>query len=377
MTKEQTVRINDVLVVGGGVIGLSLAWELARRGQSVAIIDASEIGRGASWAGAGILPPTPKIGAVDPYEQIRGLSHRLHQQWAERLQHETGIDTGYHRCGGVYLASTAGEVATLAANRLWWDEHGIEYEAWSVADVARNEPNLVDFSSKHLKSAWFLPDECQLRNPRHMKALVAACAQTGVTLNSNCPFEKVIQERGQVLGVKAGGQDFFSKQVCICTGAWARGMLEDFGVSNGIMPVRGQMLLYACPQRLLQRVVNEGHRYLVPRKDGYLLAGSVEEEVGYVVETTDVAVTQIRSWAETVLPQLRQCTIERSWAGLRPGSYDGFPYIGEVPGFSNLYVAAGHFRSGLHLSCATAELLADVMQGIQPPIDLHPFRIGR
>lgn len=358
-------------------MGLSLAWELSGRGRRVAVIDAGEIGRGASWAGAGILPPTPKTGAIDPYDQMRAMSHELHRVWAECLRRDTGIDTGYHRCGGVYLATTAGEVATLAANRLWWDEHGIEYEAWTMEDLVRHEPNLADFASQHLKSAWFLPDECQLRNPRHLKALAMACSQQGVKFYSHCPFERVLHEQGRVTGVNANGRNFVAQQVCICTGAWARGMLEGLGFDNGIMPVRGQMLLYASSQPLLHRVVNEGHRYLVPRDDGLLLAGSVEEEVGYVVETTEVAVTQIRSWAEAVLPQLRQCSIEKSWAGLRPGSYDGFPYIGGVPGIENLYVAAGHFRSGLHLSCATAVLLADALEGKNSQIDMHPFRVGR
>lgn len=367
----------EVLIIGGGVVGLSLAWELSGRGRRVAVIDAGEIGRGASWAGAGILPPTPKTGAIDPYDQMRAMSHELHRVWAECLRRDTGIDTGYHRCGGVYLATTAGEVATLAANRLWWDEHGIEYEAWTMEDLVRHEPNLADFASQHLKSAWFLPDECQLRNPRHLKALAMACSQQGVKFYSHCPFERVLHEQGRVTGVNANGRNFVAQQVCICTGAWARGMLEGLGFDNGIMPVRGQMLLYASSQPLLHRVVNEGHRYLVPRDDGLLLAGSVEEEVGYVVETTEVAVTQIRSWAEAVLPQLRQCSIEKSWAGLRPGSYDGFPYIGGVPGIENLYVAAGHFRSGLHLSCATAVLLADALEGKNSQIDMHPFRVGR
>ncbi len=124
-------------------------------------------------------------------------------------------------------------------------------------------------------------------------------------------------------------------------------------------------------------VVNEGHRYLVARRDGRLLAGTIEEEVGYVEETTDEAQSQIRTWAERILPQLRHQPIEKTWAGLRPGSFDGFPYMGSVPGHEQLFLAAGHFRSGIHLSCATAVLMANLMEGLANPIDLHPFRVGR
>lgn len=341
------------------------------------MLDSGEIGRGASWAGAGILPPTPRRAAVDPYDQLCALSHQLHREWAAQLYQESGIDTGYRRCGAIYVATSAGEMATLAANRLWWDEHGIEYDTWSTEELIRQEPHLADFTRRAIKSAWFLPDECQLRNPRHLKALALACANRGVELHSHCAVGEFVREQEKVVGVAAGELTFLAEQICICAGAWARGMLEEFGFPNGIMPVRGQMLLYRCPRPLLGRIVNEGHRYLVPREDGLLLAGSIEEEVGYVVETTEVAVTQIRGWAEAVLPELINCGIEKSWAGLRPGSYDGFPYLGRIPGVENLFVAAGHFRSGLHLSCATAVVLADEMLGQPGPVDLHPFRVGR
>ena len=143
------------------------------------------------------------------------------------------------------------------------------------------------------------------------------------------------------------------------------------------MPVRGQMVLYHCDRPWLTSVVNEGHRYLVPRRDGRLLAGSIEEEVGYVEEPTREGLAEISAWAEGTPPQLKRHSVEQTWAGLRPGSFDGFPSMGNVPGHEQLFLAAGHFRSGIHLSCSTAVLMANLMQGIANPIDLHPFRVGR
>jgi glycine oxidase len=367
----------DSLVVGGGVIGLSLAWELAGRGKRVCLVDAGEIGQAASWAGAGILPPSPQKGAVDPYEQLKALSHALHPQWADRLREETGIDTGYQRCGGLYLAVSPAEAATLAANSLWWSEHGIEFECWTGAQLLQEEPNLNRSFGAGPASAWYLPDECQLRNPRHLKALVAACKKRGVGLLANTPMDELQVKNGKVTGIQANGRVLQAEQVCISTGAWARSALQRLGFETGIMPVRGQMVLYRCPRTLLARVINDGNRYLVPRADGRLLAGSVEEEVGYVVETTEDVLRQIRTWAERLVPTLAQCEVERSWAGLRPGSYDGFPYLGKVPSIEGLFVAAGHYRSGLHLSCATAVVMADAMFGQPNNINLHPFRLGR
>lgn len=375
------------IVVGGGVIGLSLAWELAGRGHSVTVLESAQVGRGASWAGAGILPPTAQRGTHDPYEQFRRMSHELHPLWAERLAAVTGIDNGFSRCGGVYLASTAAEVATLAANRWWWEEHGIEHQAWTIAQLLQHEPALMqgragdsphaDAGRTAIRSAWFLPDECQIRNPHHLQALAAACRKSGVELveqTAATGFESTSSGGVQVFTERGNYQ---ADQVCICSGAWARRMLEELGQASGIMPVRGQIILYACDRPMLNSVVNEGHRYLVARRDGRLLAGSIEEEVGYVIETTEQGLTQIRTWAEGILPQLKDQPIEKTWAGLRPGSYDSFPYMGRVPGHAQLYLAAGHFRSGIHLSCATAVLMANEMEGIANPIDLHPFRIGR
>ncbi|MEZ6134313.1 MAG: glycine oxidase ThiO [Pirellulaceae bacterium] len=377
----------DALIVGGGVIGLSLAWELAMKraiiGDSwrIGVIDGAAIGRGASWAGAGILPPAAKRTAHDPLDQLRARSHQLHPQWAQRLRDETGIDTGFQRCGGVYLATTVAEAATLAANRFWWDEHGIEYAAWDARELVAHEPALAKFADR-LLAAWFLPDECQLRNPRHLQALAVACMQRGVELMPGRLMEHPLFDNQVVSGVairQADGasQVLSAKRVCVCAGAWARQTLDKLGIRTGLMPVRGQMMLYRASSQLLHRVINEGHRYLVPRDDGRILAGSVEEEVGYVIETTNEAISRIGGWAEGVLPQLRECEVERQWAGLRPGSYDGYPYMGPVPGAENLFVAAGHFRSGLHLSCATAEIMAEVMQGETSSLDLYPFRVGR
>jgi glycine oxidase len=137
------------------------------------------------------------------------------------------------------------------------------------------------------------------------------------------------------------------------------------------------MVLYNTDATLLQHVVNEGHRYLVARDDGRLLAGSCEEEVGFDVSTTDTMIRQLRDWAESILPQLQHANIEKTWAGLRPGTFDGLPYIGQVPNNHQLFVASGHYRAGLHLSCATAVVIADLMQDHKPAIDLSAFRIGR
>ena len=371
--------LQAVLVIGAGVIGLSVAYELATRGKRVTIIDQSLFGRGASWAGAGILPSAAKQSIVDPLEQLRSLSHKLHAQWAEQLLIQTSIDTGFRRCGGIYLARSAAEAATLAAQENWWREHGIPFVRLTAPDLRTYEPELSHLlDSGSVRSAWYLPDECQLRNPRHLQALAQACRQMGVDFWENYPLATiVIDSNRRATAIGASKIPIVADQVCICSGAWARQHLEQLQFHSGIMPVRGQMILFQLEKKFLRSVINEGPRYLVPRDDGRVLAGSSEEEVGYRIETTEEILSQLQTWASGLVPALQPEKIERTWAGLRPGSYDGLPYIGQVPGTENLFLAAGHFRSGLHLSCATAVVVADLIEGKPPRIDIEPFRIGR
>ncbi len=367
-----------VLVLGGGVMGLSAAWELSRRKFRVTVVDRGPIGRGASWAGAGILPAVPLRNIVDPYEQLQALSHRLHGEWAEQLRQATGIDTGFRRCGGIHLALTPAEAATLAGNRYWWDEHAIAYEQLSPERLVEIEPTLGRTVGRMVGPAWLLPEEFQLRNPWHLRALMEACRRHGTQMMPETEILHLDAQGGRVQSaVTKEGRAIPADYFLICAGAWARQFLLQLGLPNGIMPIRGQMLLYQAPTPLLAHIINVGNRYLVPREDGRILAGSVEEEVGYECATTPEALADLKRWSESVVPELRDIPIETSWAGLRPGSFDGLPYIGGIPGLENAAVAAGHFRSGLHLSCGTAVLVADLVSGQRPTIDLTPFRVGR
>lgn len=370
--------ISDCLIIGGGVVGLSIAYELAGRNFSVQILDQAEVGRGASWAGAGILPPSPTQGAVDPLDQLRGMSHQLHAKWASDLKKITGVDTGYQRCGGLYLARSAAERATLHGQQEWWTTHGIKAEFWTKATAYKLEPSLKSIlDDQSVKAIWHLPDECQLRNPRHLKALAVACRLRGVEIHEHVAVEHLVPTADDYIEAVAHDHRFKASQACVCSGAWSRLLLDQMGIPTGIMPVRGQMVLYNTERPLLHHVVNEGNRYLVARDDGRLLAGSCEEEVGFELATTESMIRQLRAWAEGILPQLHAAPVEMTWAGLRPGTFDGLPYLGQVPNLKQVFVASGHYRAGLHLSCATAVIIADLMQGHQPAINLCAFRVGR
>ena len=367
---------NEVILIGGGVIGLSIAYELTSRGQQVRILErGKQIAHEASWAGAGILPPANPDSALNPCDKLRGISHRLHPQWAERLQQESGIDTEFRKCGGIYLAKKPGEAASLAGYISMLNQEGIEASFVPKDKLLALEPTL---DAEQFQAAYLLPDEMTLRNPRHVKALAKACELRGVRIDTQCEVLDIESTNGIITGLKTTAGPVIGEQYCITSGAWSSEILKQVtAIPTGIVPIRGQMILFEAPQSLIHHILNEGSRYLVPRADGKVLAGSCEEEVGFQKGTTPEMLNQLADFAYSLVPALKKHEITMSWSGLRPGSFDGVPYIGKVPNVNNLFMASGHFRSGIHLSTGTAVLMADLLEGKEPEISVEHFGIIR
>jgi glycine oxidase len=366
----------DVVILGGGVIGLSIARELAGEGIRVAVVERGEPGREASWAGAGILPPANRATASHPYDQLRGLSMELHATWAAQLREETGIDTGFSLCGGLYLARSPGEAAALRGMSLAWEDEQIVVERWEPARLAEAEPELGQVAQRVLACYW-LPGEAQLRNPRHLRALVASCRIRGVELLSHCEVTGWRQPDDRLTSVMTSHGEIHADQFCLCAGAWTQCLLAELQLSSSILPIRGQMLLFRAERPPVGRILNEGSRYLVPRDDGHVLVGSTEEEAGFDKRTTEAGLAELRSFALALIPSLADAPLVDSWAGLRPATLDGFPYLGRIRGTSNGFIAAGHFRSGLYLSPGTAVVMSQLIRRESPAIDLAPFSLIR
>jgi glycine oxidase len=370
--------MDDVLIIGGGVIGLSIAWDLAKHGCSVHVIDKGPIGREASWAGAGILPAATLTPDQHPLDQLRGLACELHPEWAAELKALTGIDTGYWRCGGLHLARSPGEAASLAAWAGLARDEGIQIEAVSKDKLAEIEPGLTRGTKYSVLSAQYLaPDESQLRNPRHLQALHRACQLASVEITPHTEVTDFTIANGELAAVQITSGPLAARRYCFTSGAWTGQLLQRLGIHLGIIPIRGQIVLFRCDQPPITHIINEGSRYLVPRQDGRLIAGSTEEEVGFDKRTTDEAIADLTQFARDLVPALTHATIEQTWAGLRPASFDSLPYLGRLPNLSNAFIASGHFRNGLFLSPATAIVMSQLLREDQPQIDLTPFRVMR
>ena len=369
--------MHDCLIIGGGVIGLSLAYELARSGQQVRVVDRIRPGREASWAAAGILPPPSQAADADPLERLAALSCRLHPDWAARLQAETSIDNGFRRCGALYLAdeSLLGELTTAATQ---WRRGGVTIEELSADAAVRLEPALQPVAaSGRLRAGLLVPDEVQIRSPWNMDALEEACLGRNVEISSDTEVDDFEIDGDQIRAARTTHGPIVAEKFCITSGAWSGGLLSKLGVHLGIKPIRGQIMLLKTPEPILRRVIYAGPHYFVPREDGRLLVGSTSEDVGFDRRVTSEAVRELLDFAIDWIPELRSAEMECCWAGLRPASADGRPYMGRVPGLQNAFVAAGHYRSGLILAPATAVLMAQLIRGQQPEFDLSPFAVGK
>ena len=324
---------------------------------------------------SGILPAANMETATDPLDQLRGLSHRLFPEWVAELQSVTGVDSGYRRCGGWYLADTPGEHASMVGMTQYWNELSIQCESVSLGELTDRERALRP-SAGRKTTAWFLPDECQVRPPHYLRALHLACQAGGVETITDAVVGDV-RWGSHSAAVQVRGRWMECDRAVVCGGAWSGSVAARLRLQSSVVPVRGQILLLKTEVPLLKSVVNVGHRYLVCREDGHTLVGSCEEEVGFQNGTTDAMLSSLADFAIGLVPGLADAPRVGGWSGLRPMTFDGFPMIGRLPDSENVFVAAGHFRSGIHLSPATAVVLADSMGGDPPVVDIDSFSVGK
>jgi len=377
--KKSTDRTYDVLIVGGGVIGLSLAWELAQHGAQVCVVDRGQLGQEASWAGAGMVPPGPKEshwGLATPGEQLAGLSQRLQHLWHERLLELTGIDNEYRRCGSVQLTFAADPTHDLDDKVRRWTELGIVCRPLDTATLSDIEPSLENRAATFTR-AYHLPDEAQIRNPRHLRALVAACHLEGVDLRPEVAVHHFETSESCLLRAVTSDQPIQAEAYCLASGSWSGQLAASLGIELPVKPIRGQIVLLEGAPQVIKRNIYVGHRYLTPRSDGRVLVGSTQEDVGFLKENTKSGVSELLSFAKSIAPETGQFAVESRWAGLRPSTADGMPYLGRLPRFDNCWLATGHFRAGLQLSPATAVVMRAMMLGQASPVDVTALGVER
>ena len=347
-----------VIVVGAGVLGLMCARELTRAGARVTIVDRGRAGGESSWAGGGILSPLLPWRCAEALRPLVRWSQARYPALMRELA-ATGPDPQWTRSGLLILdpdAAGAGVGNFVAGARLR------ALAPWLAPQ----------FSGP----AVWLPEVAQVRNPRLTAALVAALRAGGAELREACAV-RGFQTSGGRLAAVVTDQGVLETDCCVvAAGAWSGELLSGTGVELPITPVRGQMLLLHAGAPPVDRIVLQAGRYLIPRRDGRVLVGSTLESVGFDKSVTGRARTLLRDAARTLVPALGEARVEKHWAGLRPGTAQGIPFIDRHPGIEALYVCAGHHRNGLTLAPASARLLADLVLERTGVFDPAPFRIS-
>jgi glycine oxidase len=352
------------IIVGGGVIGMLTALELATAGKEVILFERGETGRESSWAGGGIVSPLFPWRYLDSVSRLASWSQAAYPKLCDELTAQTGIDPEHTRCGLLLIApDEAGDA------QAWAERHKSRLIRVDRAEFQRLEPQ----AALPPEEALWMPDVAQVRNPRIVRALRTRIDQLGVEVRTGATVLELLQSHGRCIGVGSSQGKCLADTVTVCAGAWSVGLLADLPSPPAVKPIRGQMLLFRAAPGTISRMVLEDARYIIPRRDGRTLFGSTLEDVGFEKRTTPEARDELYALATKRFPVLKGLPIEAHWAGLRPSSPAGVPYIGRHPEIEGLFINTGHFRNGIVLGPASARLAADLILGRPPILDPAPY----
>lgn len=352
-----------VVIVGGGIVGCMTAMELVSRGCSVTIVErnqiASQTSGESSWAGGGIIFPLLPWMYSEQVNALTNSGANFYRELSERLQRETGVDANFEQSGFLLLPTFDTEVAQAWCSANQVPVQAVKASAFGVQSLSGED-------------ALWLPTICQIRPPYLMQAMRKWLEQHNVTMLEHTqlmPLQQtdVLNEWQTVAGEKLSADQFV-----VTSGAWSFDLLKETTAKLNIKPMRGQILLYK-PQKNLEQIVFREGFYMIPRRDGYLLAGSTLEDVGFDATVTEAVRDEISAKAEAIMPALKGMPIIKHWSGLRPGTPENLPTIGAHPSIKNLYLNTGHFRYGLTMAPASAKLVAALMLGETSKIDAKPY----
>lgn len=352
-------EISDVTVIGGGVIGLLTARELTLAGVTVTLVEKSDVGREASWAGGGILLPLYPWRQAEAISNLARQSLTLYPTLAADLK-AAGLDPEWLPCG---LLITRNPDAGAAVD--WCRRYRV--------DCRPAETEQLRHINARAENPLWLPGIAQIRNPRLVQSLRRDAAARGVVIHTDCELKAVRRTGSRIAAIITGREEFKINELVICAGAWSGLLLPELlpaAPAPEIKPVKGEMLLFEADPGLLPCMVLDGDRYLIPRRDGKILAGSTVADAGFDKTPTNAARDDLTAFARALLPALKHCPVSRHWAGLRPGTPLGIPYIGRHPDIANLSLNAGHFRNGLVLGPASAQMMADII--LNRPLSVPP-----
>jgi glycine oxidase len=366
----------DVVVIGGGVIGLSIARALKLRGaRDVCVLEQTEIGTiAASVAAAGMLLPQVEADAPDDFFRLACRSRDLYPSFAAALFEETGIDVELDTTGTLYLAFSDGDLDAIEDRYDWQTRAGLSVERLGGDEARELEPCVSGAALGALR----FPQDIQVENRRLLSALATSINILGVNIATRTTARSLIVEGNRLTGVQTLRGVLNCRAAVVAAGTWSRFIEYPPPCPNPqIRPIRGQMICFEAKPQLTRHVIYTPRGYLVPRRDGRLLAGSTSEDVGFDRTVTKSGAGKIFQHAQEISPKISELPIVDKWAGLRPRSADGLPVLGPCDEIDGLFYATGHYRNGILLAPITAELISEaIVAGVTSPL-LAPFSYKR
>ena len=354
---NQSRNTADVVIIGGGVIGLAVARALALRGiRDVLLLERGSLGAESSSAAAGMLAPQAEANRAHEFFYLTCQSRDMYPAFALALLEETGIDIELDATGTLYLAFTEHDAEELETRYAWQKRAELPIEKLSPEAARILEPSICE----DLRSALKFPKDTQVENRRLISALADANKRLGVRMETGTEVISLKVERKRLAGVETSQGFVATDQVVIAGGAWSSLLgAADIALPNlRIKPVRGQMLCFEANPQVVRHVVYSPRGYIVPRRDGRLLAGSTTEQAGFEKRVTAAGVQAILSSALEISPRIASLPMIDSWAGLRPRAADTLPVLGPCAEIAGVFYATGHYRNGVLLAPVTGELIA-------------------
>ncbi len=360
----------DIVIIGGGIIGLTVAHKLLRLGAKVSILERGYSGREASWAGGGILLPLLPWDYPNSVTQLTQFSNQLLPELTETLKQETGIDPEY-RVSGMLVFPVIGDQEVRFVGAKEW----CAGNAFPMKEIYINEifPKLKLVGCTDNSALW-LPSVAQVRSPRLLQALKRSVELSGGSIIEHTEVKGWRMSQNRVKSVITDQGDYSGANYIVAAGAWSREILDKYALKIDIYPVRGQMLLFKVKTGLLDKIVLQGDFYLIPRKDGYILAGSSMENTKFDKSVTADVRKKLLERAHKFIPVLSEKTLVGHWAGLRPGSPENIPIISRHPIFDNLYLSSGHHRYGVTMAPSSAHILSNMVMNNSQPFDVAPYQ---
>ncbi|TDQ41685.1 glycine oxidase [Aureibacillus halotolerans] len=367
---RQTVNI-----VGGGVIGLSVAFEARSKGWDVRVFDQSNFGGQASGAAAGMLAPYSEVEEdPDAFFVLCQESLKLFPQWKKRVVDAGGMDFEYMESGSLHAFFHEADVLAAKTTMAWQKKFQVDSELWDGRSLAERVPAL----SSSVLGAVYRPEEAHIYAPDYVKSLHRACLATGVECFEHRKVTPTAANNGDII-VKS--RCYEADVLVICSGAWAKEWEDTLSLEIPVYPIRGQICAYRGAPGALPHIVFSSQGYLVQKGDGTIVAGATEDIAGFETSVTEKGVGRLLRWVPKVMPSLEGLVPFHQWAGLRPATMDGYPLLGHTDDCSAILFACGHYRNGILLSPVTAKLIGELLTKISMPRDyevaFHPGRFNR